>query len=162
MRIHWLFAIVATVGAGLRAGADEAQGVAFFESKIRPLLVERCYSCHSAGAKKLKGRLYVDSLAGLLKGGESGSALVPGSPEKSKMIEAVGYKNVDLQMPPKDKLSDKQIADMTEWVKMGAPWPKSGEVVNVKKEEGFDLAKRKAAHWCWTPVKAPPGITPRF
>ena len=95
----------------------------FFETSIRPLLVERCYSCHSAGAKKLKADLYLDSRPGLLKGGESGPALVPGHPEQSRLIEAVRYANPDLQMPPKAKLSEQQVADLDEWVKRGAPWP---------------------------------------
>src|SRR5688572_32804289 len=77
----------------------------FFESRIRPLLVERCYECHSAGAKKLKGGLRLDSREGALKGGETGPALVPGDPSKSRLIEAVRYENADLEMPPKDRLS---------------------------------------------------------
>src|SRR3954462_6811941 len=104
--------------------AEDDAGAQFFESKIRPILVGRCYSCHSASAKKLKAGLHLDSQKGLLKGGESGPALVPGAPEKSRLIEAVEYKNVDLQMPPKEKLGDPQIADLTNWVKMGAPWGK--------------------------------------
>ena len=104
------------------AFAEDDAGVQFFESRIRPILADNCYACHSHAAKKLKASLYLDSRAGVLKGGESGPALVPGAPEKSRLIESIGYKNVDLQMPPKDKLGDRQIADLTAWVKMGAPW----------------------------------------
>ena len=75
-------------------------------------------------AKKVKGKLLLDSRAGLLKGGEGGAVVVPGQPEKSRLIEAIGYKNVDLQMPPRAKLPDAVIADFTAWVKMGAPWGK--------------------------------------
>jgi cytochrome c553 len=136
--------------------ADDDAGAQFFESRIRPLLVDRCYSCHSASAKKLKAGLYLDSQKGLLKGGESGPALVPGAPEKSRLIEAVEYKNVDLQMPPKEKLGDQQIADLTQWVKMGAPWGKdSAPAAAVAKVETFDLQKRKAQHWAWQPVADP-------
>ena len=71
----------------------------FFEKKVRPVLVEHCYECHSATAKKLKGGLLLDSRAGMLQGGDNGPALVPGQPDKSRLIEAVRYMNVDLQMP---------------------------------------------------------------
>src|SRR3954471_1700963 len=115
--------------APLALAADDDAGAQFFESKIRPILVDRCYSCHSASAKKLKAGLHLDSQKGLLRGGESGPALVPGAPEKSRLIEAVEYKNVDLQMPPKERLGDQQIADLTKWVKMGAPWGKDSTPV---------------------------------
>ena len=95
----------------------------FFELKIRPLFVEKCYSCHSAQAKKLKGGLFVDSRDGLLKGGDSGPAIVPGQPDQSRLIDAVRYGNPDVQMPPKAKLIDGQIADLTEWVKRRRAWP---------------------------------------
>ena len=74
--------------------------------------------------KPAKGGLRLDSRAALLKGGDSGPALVPGQPDKSRLIEAIAYKNVDLQMPPRGKLPDAAIADLTAWVKMGAPWPR--------------------------------------
>src|SRR5437868_1856132 len=86
-----------------RGGENQADaGPQFFESKIRPLLIDHCYACHSAQAKKLKGGLYLDNRDAALKGGESGPALIPNSPEKSRLIEAINYKNPDLQMPPKD------------------------------------------------------------
>src|SRR5215218_1414903 len=116
MRITLLILLAALAIPAL--AADDA-GAQFFESKVRPLLADHCYSCHSSQAKKLKASLRLDSRDGALKGGESGPALIPGSPEKSRLIESVTYKNVDLQMPPKDKLSDQQIADLTTWVKMG-------------------------------------------
>src|SRR5262245_15325563 len=81
----------------------------FFENKIRPLLVENCYKCHSAQSEKLKGGLLLDTREGVLKGGETGPAIVPGDPEKSLLIKAVRYTDKDLKMPPKDKkLSDSQ------------------------------------------------------
>ena len=101
-------------------------GVEFFEKKIRPILAERCYECHSHQAKKLKSNLYLDSREGMLQGGDLGVALVLGEPEKSRLIEAVRYSNPDLQMPPKQQLPDTAIADLVEWVKMGAPWPEEG------------------------------------
>ncbi len=93
----------------------------FFEKKIRPLLIAACSKCHSDKSAKLKGGLRLDSRAGLLKGGDSGPALIPGQPEKSKLIEAIRYKNSDLQMPPRGKLADSAIIDLTAWVKMVLP-----------------------------------------
>src|SRR5262245_15081331 len=104
-------------------GSPTPEQAEFFEKKIRPLLVESCYKCHSEKAAKLKGGLRLDSRSALLKGGDSGPALVPGQPDKSKLIAAVGYRNSELQMPPRGKLSDSAVADLAAWVKMGAPWP---------------------------------------
>src|SRR5437867_1955062 len=110
-------------GLSTRSLAETAQGIEFFEKKIRPVLAEHCYTCHSHQAKKPRGGLYLDSRAALLKGGESGPALIPGRPEQSRLIEAVGYKNPDLQMPPKARLPETAVADLAAWIKMGAPWP---------------------------------------
>ncbi len=101
-----------------------AEPAGFFAQKIQPILAEHCFKCHSHTADKIKGGLVLDSLAGALKGGDTGPALVPGHPEKSLLIKAVGYGDPDLQMPPKGKkLSDEQIAALTKWVKEGALWP---------------------------------------
>src|SRR5882672_9083830 len=134
-------------------------GTEFFEKKIRPLLVENCYKCHSATSEKLKGGFRLDSMQLALKGGESGKlAIVPGEPEKSLLIEAVRYNNTDLQMPPKKKLSQSQIDDLTAWVKMGAPWPADKPVEMVKKPV-FDI-KERARHWAFQPLMnaAPPQV----
>src|SRR5215470_7039307 len=90
------------LGATPQETAPDPEGVAFFESKIRPVLIDRCYSCHSAEAKKLKGELYVDSREGLLKGGETGPSIVPGDPDKSLLLKALRYTD-ELKMPPKGK-----------------------------------------------------------
>ena len=136
-----------------------AKDLEFFEKKIRPVLAEHCFKCHSADAKKLKGGLLLDHRAGVLKGGDSGPSIVSGKPEESLLIEAIGYDNVDLEMPPRGRLSDQQIADLTEWVKRGAPWPKEAAKGPGNKDH-FNLAERKADHWAWQPVKAmqPPKV----
>src|SRR5438309_980286 len=118
--------------APLRAADPTPEQAEFFEAKVRPVLVEHCYSCHSAGAKKLKGGLRVDGRALLLTGGDNGPSLVPGDPEKSKLIEAVRYKNPDLQMPPKGKLPEAVIRDLEAWVKAGAPWPNDAAAATTK------------------------------
>src|SRR5262245_14356849 len=90
-------------------------GVEFFERKIRPVLVEHCYECHSAEAKKPKGRLRLDSRDGLLQGGVSGPALIPGKPADSLLLKAVRY-HEDRKMPPRGKLPDDVIADLEKWI----------------------------------------------
>lgn len=120
----------------------------FFENKIRPLLVTECYKCHSQQAPKLKGGLSLESRDGWLKGGDTGPAIVPGKPDASLLIKAVRYTDEDLQMPPKGKkLSDEQIADLENWVKMGAPDPRTGMTI---------AAKSPRDHWAFKPVKDPP------
>ncbi len=113
--------------------ADE--GIAFFEQKIRPVLVEQCYSCHSAEAKKLKGNLYLDSRAGWQKGGDSGEpAILPGKPDESLLIRTMRHEEEDLEMPPKEpKLRDSVIADFVAWVQMGAPDPRDGQPLAVNR-----------------------------
>ncbi|MEQ1860201.1 MAG: DUF1553 domain-containing protein [Chthoniobacteraceae bacterium] len=137
------------------ARADE--GVAFFEKKVRPLLAERCLDCHSAD-KKVKGGLRLDTREGWAQGGDSGPAIVPGEPDKSLFITAVRYTDVDLQMPEKRKLPDAEIAILEQWVKMGAPDPRSGGEV-AKKQTGLTIDEGKK-FWSYIPPKkvAPPAV----
>ena len=153
-----LLVVVLIAQSATQARADSAS-VDFFERKIRPVLVEHCYSCHSQQAKKSRGGLRVDSRAALLAGGDRGPALVPGQPDKSRLIEAILYNNVDLQMPPRGKLSEAVIADLTAWVKQGAPWPEE-KAAGTMTREGFDLQQRKQSHWAWRPIRptAPPRV----
>src|SRR5436190_2925002 len=103
-------------------------GSEFFEKKIRPLLAERCYPCHSARAGKASGGLTLDSRDGLLRGGDSGPSLVPGDPDHSLLIKAVRREDDSLKMPKKEKLREDQIGDLIAWVKMGAPDPRTHPV----------------------------------
>src|SRR5688572_3130083 len=127
------FCIVLAVLHFATARAEQTPPERFFEQTIEPLLAEHCYKCHSHSADKIKGGLVLDSAEALLAGGDSGPAIVPGHPEKSLLIEAVRYANDDLQMPPKGKkLTDAQIAALTEWVKLGAPIPKKASSANLR------------------------------
>ncbi len=130
--------------------------VEFFEKKVRPILVSKCFECHSAGTKR-SGGLLLDSRAGLLKGGDNGPALVPGDPEKSLLVLAIRYDDIP-KMPKRSKLPDQQIADLTAWVKMGAPWPNSG-TETVGGPKAFNLAERKK-HWSFQPLAKvmPPSV----
>ena len=129
-----------------------AADLEFFEKRIRPLLAENCFSCHSAKATKLKAGLRLDHREGLLTGGDSGPAIVSGKPEASRLITAVSYADKDLQMPPRAQLTAAQVADLTEWIRRGSPWPKETAAQNTP-AAAFDLEKRKAAHWAWQPVR---------
>src|SRR5438874_3950446 len=106
------------LSGGPAAAADEA-GVDFFERKIRPVLVEHCYPCHSETAKKQRGGLRLDSRDGLRTGGDSGPAVMPGRPDRSLLIKAVRYTDEHLRMPPKGMLPATVRADLETWVKMG-------------------------------------------
>src|SRR5258705_8913479 len=92
--------------AGGPATKPSAEGVEFFEKNIRPVLAERCYRCHSADAEKIKGGLVLDTREGLLKGGDNGVVIVPGKPEKSRLITAIAYHDEEIRMPPKEPLAD--------------------------------------------------------
>ena len=136
--------------------------VAFFENEIRPLLVVSCYGCHSSQAQKLRGEFRLDSRAALLTGGPSGPALVPGNPDDSLLMHAVRYADEDLQMPPKQPLAPEQVALLEQWIRDGAPWPKSAatgtpEVEVVSASQDYDFAKARE-HWAFRPVEksAPP------
>ena len=141
-------------------GATHAQTPAdteFFESKVRPLLVNRCHECHSVKAKKMKGKLLLDSREGILKGGASGPAAVSGDIDKSLLIQAVRYAKEDLQMPRSGKLPAHEIAVLEEWVRRGVPYP--GPAVALTNEAGIDWAKGRT-FWSFQSPKltAPPEV----
>ena len=132
----------------------------FFENKIRPIFANNCYKCHSSEAPKLKGGLSLEYRETMLRGGETGPAIVPGDPEKSLIIKAVRYTDPDLQMPPKDKkLSDEQIADLVRpGSKSGAPDPRTIKVPPIDQQLGSSsIASRSIKdHWSFKPIKMPP------
>ncbi len=124
----------------------------FFNDKVMPVLAENCFRCHSVEGGKDKGGLTLDTRDAMLKGGETGPSLVPGDVEKSLLMKAVSYKDADLKMPPKEQLEPGQIATLSEWVKMGAPWPKGQGSVKSKLSGLTDKARH---HWAYQPVKKP-------
>ena len=117
----WMSLTTAMVSAAEGPGAVDAGAAKFFESKIRPLLVARCYECHGPRSKS-EGNLRLDSRAAMLQGGDLGPAIKPGDPQGSLLIDAINHGDV-VQMPPKTKLPPQEIADLTAWVAQGAPWP---------------------------------------
>ena len=105
----WAIPLLITFFAGVLCAAPiTSEQLQFFESKVRPLLADNCYNCHSNKAEKLKGGLYLDHGTTVLSGGDSGPSVIAGDPDKSLLIEAVRYEDPDTQMPPKKKLSDEQ------------------------------------------------------
>lgn len=138
------------------AGAAEPDGVAFFESRIRPVLVMHCYECHSA--EKTKSGLRLDYRGGFRKGGESGALVNASAPDKSLLLQAIRHDSKDLKMPKgADKLPDGVIADLTRWVSMGLPGlsenPPSAQAAATEEWQA-KLAKRRT-HWAWQPVRKP-------
>jgi len=148
----WLLVLGGLIAAPAFGLAEELtpQQLQFFETKIRPVLADNCYKCHSPRAEKIKGGLLLDTRNGLLKGGDTGPAIVPGNAEKSLLIKAVRGDDPDLQMPPKgNRLSDEQIAALETWVKMGAPDPR---IATADQKKWVDTAK---GHWAWQPLVKP-------
>jgi hypothetical protein len=158
LRLFPLFASVVLVAApvrGIESAALDKTKIEFFEKKIRPILADNCYKCHSTESGKSKGGLTLDTRDAMLRGGKNGEILTPGDPAKSRMLVAVSYDDPDLQMPPKgEKLSAQQIADLTEWIKMGAPDPRDApKPIGSGKLSGLTDTARK--HWAYQPVKKP-------
>src|SRR5262245_21647352 len=138
-----LFAPVAPSAPPMERGAPEA--AEFFETKIRPLFANHCVSCH--GPKKQQAELRLDSRTGFLKGSDAGLIFDPSSPEKSSLLRAVRHEG-DVKMPPKGKLSEQDISNLSAWFKMGAPWP---ETVATQGQRTIDEVRR--THWSFLPVR---------
>lgn len=156
--LRWIVLICAATGLLSAAEPASNSGLDFFERRIRPVLIEQCYSCHSANAEKLKGGLLLDSLEGMLKGGEHGPVLVAHHPEKSRLIEAIRWEDEDTQMPPKKKLTPIQIDDFVAWVTMGAPAP----VLTSDRNKQPVNPTKGSTHWAFQPpILATPPLVRR-
>lgn len=146
-----LGAIVALICSPQLLAEDE--GNAFFETRIRPVLVKHCYECHSSQAGELKGSLSLENAASVAKGGDSGAILTAGQPAKSLLIEALKYDG--LEMPPAGKLPDEVIRDFEKWIEMGAPDPRSGDAAKVHAKAAIDIDSGRKFWAFQPPVKAP-------
>ena len=139
--------LIATSACALSATEDATD---YFEEHIRPILVKRCYECHSAS--EASGGLRLDLREGWQKGGDAGAAIVPGKPEESLLVRAIQYRDKKLKMPPDDgggKLPFAEIAKLINWVRIGAPDPRSGEPAA---EHDVEAAK---SHWAFQPIQRP-------
>ncbi len=148
--------LLACLPAASRAEAaarPDSAKLEFFEKKIRPLLVENCYTCHSANTNA-KGGLRVDDRNGLLQGGQHGPAVVPGQPDKSLLIQKISHADPRQRMPQGGQLPPERIADLTRWVRDGAAWPAVVVPASVGKARP-EYEKLKKSHWAWQPLAAP-------
>src|SRR6187551_2428884 len=123
--LHFSLVMISGLAGSAVCAADDVAGTAFFESKIRPVLVKHCYECHSVESGKSKGGLQLDTKQGIRAGGDTGPGVVPGDPAKSLLLTAIKHTDPDLEMPPKKaKLPDAVIADIEAWIKAGATDPR--------------------------------------
>lgn len=153
--------VIASTAAEDRVATDnDPQGIAFFESKIRPVLVQQCYSCHSA--EKMEGGLRVDTREAIRKGGDRGAAVVPGDPTSSWLLIAASHADEDLRMPPKaEKLSDAVLSDLRKWIEAGASDPRDAASVKTIAKKEFWVSRPivdtdppavKLAEWVKSPI----------
>ena len=140
--------------SGSTVVADETDGAAFFERRIRPLLIEHCYECHSEKAGTREGGLLLDRQRGWLQGGNTGKAVVPGEPQSSQLIEAISHTNDTLQMPPDYRLKAGQVDLLTAWIRRGAPGPRVDIEESAFSQLGDQgvLFGKAVEHWAFQPV----------
>ncbi|MFV0444992.1 MAG: DUF1553 domain-containing protein [Planctomycetaceae bacterium] len=131
-----------------------SEDVTFFETRIRPVLIEHCYRCHSSEAakqKQLRGGLFTDTRSGLLQGGESGPAVVPGEPDASLLLESLRYES--FEMPPDGKLPEQVIADFSTWIERGAADPRDGAAAAPSRSIDIKAGRQ---HWAYQSLTIPP------
>ena len=146
-----LFLTVAATCSAQTAPDFSPEHLTFFETQIRPVLVESCYECHSAQSRPLQGGLRLDYRDGLLKGGDTGPAVSLEHPADSTLLKALRHDG--LQMPPKGKLPDKVLADFTTWIRLGLPDPRTSEQPVSTRQIDIAAGRR---HWAFQPVTDPP------
>ena len=154
-RVPWM-AVVALLPS---AFAQQTAGIEHFEKYVRPVLAENCYTCHSEG-KLAMGGLELDSRAGLMRGGGRGPAIEPGEPASSLLFRAISYESEDLKMPPSGSLPREEVARIEEWIRMGAPDPRTAEA--AASSDGADLPA-ETEFWSFQPVghPTPPAVKER-
>ncbi|HVW37228.1 MAG TPA: DUF1549 domain-containing protein, partial [Pirellulales bacterium] len=138
--------------------APSAEQIEFFEKQVRPVLVNRCQACH--GAKKQEAGLRLDSREALLAGIDGSPVMTPGDPDKSRLVQVVRYDG-DVQMPPEGKLPENELASLTTWIKLGAPWPGGSDALqdrgaNAPRSPAEMFADARQSHWAFRPVTLPP------
>lgn len=154
--IAWVLAPVGNLWA--EESAPSAEQIEFFEKQVRPVLVNRCQACH--GAKKQEAGLRLDSREALLAGIDGSPVMTPGDPDKSRLVQVVRYDG-DVQMPPEGKLPENELASLTTWIKLGAPWPggaagKQDRAADGPRSPEEMFAEARQSHWAFRPVTLPP------
>lgn len=147
--------LAANYCAAAETPVDQEQ-LAFFEKKIRPVLVKHCYECHAETAKNIRGELLLDTRAGSRLGGETGPAVVPGKPNESLLLNALRHE--DFEMPPSGRLPESVISDFEKWIANGSVDPRDGEVARVRQEIDLEAGRN---HWSFQPIQpqAPPNVS---
>ena len=151
--------ILAAAGAVHPAIAQQPRDLEHFETRVRPVLAENCYQCHGPAAKTAFGNLRIASRESLLKGGDTGPAVVPGSPDNSLFIRAIRHEGA-IKMPPRGKLKQADIDALVEWVKQGASWPAADAPASRTASSGKSVEERRKEHWAWQAVRSanPPPV----
>jgi hypothetical protein len=151
-----LFAFQASVASAQQTADKDARGIAFFEAKIRPVLVTNCYKCHSAATGKAQGGLQLDTRAGIRAGGDRGPAVVPGDPDASLLLTALSHTDSSLTMPPKkERLPASVLNDVKMWIRMGAPDPREGEAASARASIDYAAGRQFWAFQKPVPHKSP-------
>jgi cytochrome c553 len=149
--VFGLCLLAPALGAGQQKQPSATQ-IEFFEKSVRPVLATHCFECH--GPEKHKGSLRLDSRAMMMEGGDTGPAIVPSNPKASLLITAIHYKDTP-KMPPKGKISDAEIAILTEWIQQGAPWAESTTAIRPSAGKTFKITADDRAFWSFQPLSQP-------
>ena len=153
---HCIAGLILSICASTSLAA-QTPDIEFFETKIRPVLAQKCYCCHNSKMPAPKGSLVLDSREGLLKGGVSGPALVPGKPAESRLMTALSYGDPLAQMPPSGKLPDAVLADFEQWIARGAADPRASTPALASataQYKGMSLEDGRK-WWAFQPVSVP-------
>ncbi len=150
MRIHVVAILICLLVTKSLPAADAGEQEEFFETKIRPVLVEKCYECHSASSKEPKGGLLLDTREGIRRGGDSGHGVVPGQLDDSLILDAMRHES--FEMPPEEKLPDRVIVDFETWIRSGAHDPRDGKSAMIRREIDFERARE---FWSFQPIENP-------
>ena len=145
--MRFLFLVISFACLGTARAAEPP--TEFFEKNVRPVIVEKCLSCHSGA--KAKGKLRLDSREGVIEGGRGGAVVVAGQPNESRLVTALRHTDPDLKMPPTGKLPPREIAALEKWIELGAPWP---EKLTLAAPDA--ITKAAGSHWAFRPVLRPP------
>lgn len=154
LAVGWVLLSSASAQQAIQPAPVTPAGAEFFEKQIRPLLVKHCYECHGPESDPPEGELRLDTRQGLLQGGKTGMVVVPREPEQSRLIVAVRYTDPLVQMPPDGKLSDREIDALVEWVRMGAPDPRT-DAGPQPAASSASLSEERRKWWSFQPVRDP-------
>ena len=159
MRSNPIALAVFVVLHGATVCANSLANTEFFEKQVRPILVQSCYECHGPDSEEGEGGLRLDSLPGMLRGGQLGAAIVPGEPDRSLLIHAVSHDPTVSAMPPDSRLERTEIAALRRWIEMGARWPETElptPTTHRSSKGDFELTDEDRAFWAFVAPRRTP------